>query len=381
MLRRVADRIFGGGIGRFLLPCVLTLGLKLLIAWIVYALATQGGGAFATFWMREWGVQPRPDWPFLFLGWDSAWYIRIAKIGYSYPAYAFLPAYPFLIRVVSELTGEFFASSFLASFVLGIVAVPMFQLLAEHYMRKDQAVLTTLLFSLCPPVFVFTSVAYTESLFTVAILGAWLLSLRRRWLPSVVFVTIAALTKVYGVLIALPLTIRLLGERKVWASVAALFAPVVALVGWNAYLYSLTGDWMACWSSQSRWQTGWPFGISGVLRFFVELNSGISHSGPVELQAVLVVVQWLLAIVLFGVLVVASIDVDRDFGGYAALLFLFVFSFGNVWSFLRFLPFILPVWLTVKVGSRFVAIVAILIFLMISLIMWYQFVVLGVWFG
>lgn len=307
--------------------------------------------------------------------------MRIAKTGYSYPAYAFFPAYPLLIRAVSGPTGEYLMSSFAVSFVLGLVAIPLFQLLAEHYVTREEGVTVTLLFALFPPVFFFTSVAYTESLFTVAILGTWVLCLRKRYLPATVFAAIATLTKVYGLLIALPLATRLFDEKKRSMAFLALFVPSMTFVVWNGYLFSLTGDWTAYWSSQNHWREGWPLGINSIVRFLLELMSKTSGGTPVATQAAYVITPWLLIIVLFGALAVAAIDVDRDFGTYGAVLFLFIVTFGNVWSFSRFLPFILPVWLNARVKSKFIMLIAILVFPMISLVIWHQFVVLGVWFG
>jgi len=364
-----------------LVPCSIVLCLKLLVALVVYALATHGGTEFSTFWMTEWGIQPKPDWPFLFHGWDSAWYIRIAKTGYSYPAYAFLPAYPFLIRVAGGLTGEYFISSFVVSFVLGILAVPMFQFLAEHYMSRSEAAVATLLFALFPPVFFFTSVAYSESLFTVAILGTWILCLRKHYLSAIAFAMIATVTKIYGLLICLPLTVHLFREKKMKDAFITLVVPSITFLGWNAYLFNSTGDWAAYRSSQSHWQKGWPFGINSIVRFIVGLWVNPGQNAPPDLGTMFVVIQSLLILFFFGVLVVASADVDRDFGAYAASLFLFVVTFGTVWSFLRFLPFILPVWFIARMRSRLIIAVAILLFPMVSLAIWYQFVVLGVWLG
>jgi len=381
MFRRLSSHVFDERKIRFVVPCSVVLGLKLLAGWEVYTLATHGNTAFATFWMKEWGIQPNPDWPFLFHGWDSAWYIRIAKIGYSYPAYAFFPAYPFLIRVASGLTGEYFISSFMVSFALGILAVPMFQLLAEHYMNKNEAVVATLLFALFPPIFLFTTVAYTESLFTVAVIGAWIFCLRKHYFSATVSATIATTTKVYGLLISLPLILRLFREKKMKDAFLAAIIPSITFAGWNAYLFNLTGDLGAYKSSQSHWQEGWPFGINSILRFIVGLKQRFGQLAPSDLHAILVVTMWLLILSLFGVLVVATLDVDLDFGMYATIQFLFLVAFGTVWSFLRFLPFILPVWLIARTKSRLITIVAIIIFPMVSLAIWYQFVVLGVWFG
>jgi len=381
MLQRLPDLVLSEGKRRFLFPCGVVLGLKLLVAWTVYALATCGDRAFATFWMKEWGIQPEPDWPFLFHGWDSAWYIRIAKTGYSYPAYAFFPAYPFLIRVASGVTGEYFISSFIVSFALGILAVPMFQLLAEHYMSKNEAAVATLLFALFPPVFFFTSIAYTESLFTIAILATWILCLKKHYFSATAFAAIATVTKVYGLLVGLPLTVRLFREKKIKDAFLALLVPSITFLGWNVCLFNLTMDWGTYRSSQSHWQQGWPFGINSILRFIVELRLSSSQNARPDLWTMFVVIQWLLILLLFGILVVATTDVDTDFGTYATLLFLFVVTFGTVWSFLRFLPFIVPVWLIAKTKSRLIMMGAILLFPMVSLAIWYQFVVVGVWFG
>jgi len=381
VFRRLSSHVFDERKIRFVVPCSVVLGLKLLAGWAVYTLATHGNIAFATFWMKEWGIQPKPDWPFLFHGWDSAWYIRIAKMGYSYPAYAFFPAYPFLIRAASGLTGEYFISSFMISFALGILAVPMFQLLAEHYVSKNEAVVATLLFALFPPIFLFTTVAYTESLFTVAVIGAWIFCLRKHYFSATVSATIATTTKVYGLLISLLLILRLFREKKMKDAFLAAIIPSITFAGWNAYLFNLTGDLGAYKSSQSHWQEGWPFGINSILRFIVELKPRFGQLAPPDIHAILVVTMWLLILSLFGVLVVATLDVDLDFGMYATIQFLFLVAFGTVWSFLRFLPFILPVWLIARTKSRLITIVAIIIFLIVSLVIWYQFVVLGVWFG
>lgn len=378
--QKLADWVLENGKKRFLLPLSLVTGLKLLVAYGVYALAIQGGEAFATFWMGEWGAKPQPDWPFLFHGWDSAWYIRIAKTGYSYPAYAFFPAYPLLIRAGSALTGEYWASSLIVSFSLGTLAVPMFQVLAEHYVGRREAAVSTLLFGLFPPTFFFTSIAYTESLFAVTILGTWILCLRKRYLSSTVLAAIAAVTKVYGVLIALPLAMSTFDQHDRKNVLLALLVPSATILAWSSYLFNLTGDWMAYWSSQDYWKKGWPFGINSTVRFIVE-STGTRERGVVGLEKMCVIIILLFIVVLFGVLVVASLDVDKDFGTYATLLFLFLTTFGNVWSFFRFFPFIMPVWITLKTKSVLVPIAAILVFPVISLVIWYRFVVLGIWLG
>lgn len=366
---------------RFLIPLSLVLVLKLFVAWAVYFVATLDGGHFATFWMKEWGIHPNPDWPLLFHGWDSAWYIRIAETGYSYPAYAFFPAYPYLIRLGSLLTGEYFISSFMISFVLGILAVPMFQMVAEHYMSRNEAIMSALFFGLFPPVFLFTGVAYTESLFAVAVIGTWLLCLKKRHLSATVSAVVATATKVYGFLVSVPLALRLLREGRRKDAALAVLATLITFGGWNAYLFHLTGDLGAYSASQSHWQKGWPFGISSLLRFILEMRSRPSQLAVPDLNTILIIAVLSLIIVLFGGLVFSMLDLDEDFSLYALIQYLFLIAFGTVWSFVRFFPFVLPVWLMARTRSRSIKAGMIVVSPIVSFVMWYQFVVLGVWFG
>jgi hypothetical protein len=366
---------------RFLLPLVLVIGLKLLVASAVYALATHGGTAFSTFWVHEWGIRDSPGLALLFHGWDSAWYMRVAREGYSYPAYAFLPAYPFLIRMVNLLVEDWVTSSFAVSFFLGVVAVPMFQLLMEDHMSRRRAMVVTLLFATFPPVFFFTSIAYTESLFTVAILGTWLFCLRKHWMLSSIFSVIATLTKVYGFIVCLPLAIRLLDEKRRKEAFLTVLIPSAAFLGWNYYLFTLSGDLMAFWSSQRNWQEGWPFGINSLVRSAAISVVNASHGSALIQERLLVIAVWIVVVSLVGIPVVASVYVDREFGLYGVLLFLFLASFGNVWSFGRLLPFVLPAWLTVRTSRRFAMVLPILIFAVVSGVVWYQFVILGSWMG
>ena len=371
---------FSAGKTRLLGPLGVVLATKLLIACGVYLLATRNGAQFHTFWVDEWGIS-KPDWPLLFHGWDSAWYIRIAKTGYSYPAYAFLPAYPFMIKIAYLLIGDWILSSFIVSFLLGVAAVPMFQLLAENYMSKDQAAIVTLVFALFPPVFFFTSIAYTESLFLVATIGTWLFCLRKKWFPSTILATVASLTKIYGILIVLPLALRLVKEGRKRTALLAVLASLTTLLGWGYYLLTLSGDPLAFWSSQNHWREGWPYGVSSVLRAVVESASNTGSASALTVSWILIVALWIVIITLTGISVVKSMEVDEEFGLYGMMLFAFLAAFGNVWSFSRFLSFILPAWLTLRTVSKAALTAAIATFPIISLVIWYLFVIPGAWIG
>ena len=198
---------------------------------------------------------------------------------------------------------------------------------------------------------------------------------------SSIFSVIATLTKVYGFIVCLPLAIRLLDEKRRKEAFLTVLIPSAAFLGWNYYLFTLSGDLMVFWSSQRNWQEGWPFGINSLVRSAVISVVNASHGSALIQERLLVIAVWIVVVSLVGIPVVASVYVDREFGLYGVLLFLFFASFGSVWSFGRFLPFVLPAWLTVRTSRRFAMVLPILMFAVVSGVVWYQFVILGSWMG
>jgi hypothetical protein len=63
------------------------------------------------------------------------------------------------------------------------------------------------------------------------------------------------------------------------------------------------------------------------------------------------------------------------------MMLIFLAAFGNVWSFGRFLPFLLPAWLTLRTIGKATLTAAIATFPIISLVIWYLFVIPGAWIG
>jgi len=94
-----------------------------------------------------------------------------------------------------------------------------------------------------------------------------------------------------------------------------------------------------------------------------------------------IVAVWIVVIALTGIPVVKSMEVDEEFGLYGMMLFAFLAAFGNVWSFSRFLSFILPAWFTLRTVSKAALAAAIATFPIISLVIWYLFVIPGAWIG
>ncbi len=191
--------------------------------------------------------------------WDSHWYRIIAETGYpsilpmgddgriGENAWAFLPVFPTLVRLLMALTGSPFS---IVSVVVSTVAFAGFIIAADRFFRRilgesaSLAALTVIAFSVVSPVF---QVGYAESLgllFLALVLVGWT---EERWWLVALFLPLAALTRPVGV----PMAIA---------------AAVMTVVTWRSgrdnrakvALTALAGLSAAAWPAIAWWVTGRP---------------------------------------------------------------------------------------------------------------------------
>lgn len=136
---------------------------------------------------------------------DTVWYLAIAARGYTVDASAvYFPAYPALIRVVSALTGNGMLAALLVSNTALIGALVLFYRLTAH-LFDDAVARRAGAYLLFFPTSFFLFAAYTESLFLFFTLAAFACALRRLWFLAALVAMLAALTRLQGVLLVLPL--------------------------------------------------------------------------------------------------------------------------------------------------------------------------------
>jgi len=132
--------------------------------------------------------------------WDSDWYIQIAQHGYVWPSArpAFFPLYPLLVGAVGHLFGgHFVLAGVVVSLAAGAVAFVAFYRLAELELGREAAVRATILLAIFPTTLFFGAV-YSESLFLLLSVGAFLLARRGRFATAGVIAGLAALTRPVG---------------------------------------------------------------------------------------------------------------------------------------------------------------------------------------
>lgn len=217
----------------------------------------------------------RPDWflprmPALdgWARWDSAHYINVALNGYGLDdpeqmgqRVAFFPLYPLLVRAVATVTGAeatnagYAIAAIIAANLCFLAAVPLFAKLVARLSSVEIARTATTLLLVSPLAF-FLNAAYTESLFLLLSILAFLFAYDKKWLPASIAIALASATRLFG--LALIPAILLIAWRK-GASLRELATIVIvsplgalAFFGW---LWREYGDPFTYFDAQANWGT------------------------------------------------------------------------------------------------------------------------------
>jgi len=224
-----------------------TVALVVLLATIVCGAAASAGA-----WRLH---HKQPDAPALHLddyfsmgwvAWDSGWYKSIAEQGYTYTPgkqspVAFFPLYPLAIRALMELGASVYAAGILVTLLCGPLAMVLFTLWARTRTDEATALQAGLLIALYPFTFYFYGAMYSDALFVLLVVSAFLLLEKGHLVPAVLVAAISTAARPVAPAVVLGLLVRRLewkrerGER--WSPWD--FLPVLSALGFVAYILFL----------------------------------------------------------------------------------------------------------------------------------------------
>lgn len=257
--------------------------------------------------------------------WDGRWYEIIASWGYPSElpvdadghigenAWAFMPVYPLLVKMVMNVSGLPWApAAVFISVAAALGTALLFYRIMIRVLDAGSALFAVALFCFAPlsPLMQF---AYAESLYLFLLALALLLLMERRYALLFPVIAVMAVTRPSGLAFALALGLHVLyrwftrsrdpfpvRERVVAASVA-LFSAVMG-VAWLLAAAVATGDLMAYTDTELAWRSAY-IGHQELLPFTPWFQSALWWIGPAH-------GPWL------GPLVVILLV-----GGFAALMF------------------------------------------------------------
>ncbi len=218
------------------------------------ATATGLDGALAGIWLR----------------WDTPWYLEIAAHGYRcYGSSAFMPLYPLLIRGLGFLVGSNdLAAALLISSIASFFAFYLLYLLAQDLTGSAAVARMAVIALAVFPVSFFLMAGYTEALFLVLAMGAYLAARHSRWLLAGALAALATLTRLQGILLLVLLGLELLlnqrDQLRRWQPWLALLLAPAALVVFIVFIRLTEGlslPWEPLTSARGAWhlQYVWPW--------------------------------------------------------------------------------------------------------------------------
>ena len=352
---------------RFILPILILFILKIVgFLWLYFKLPYH----------QFYNENPQ----LIFLRFDSDWYYKAARSWYSeMGCWSWFPAYPILIRLVGSILGKYDVSAVLVAFTLGLAWMPLFQTIAERHISRQEALGCTLLTSLFPTVFLFTTVAYSEPLYLFACLASWYLYTRGRYLQASILSAVVALTRYYGILFVIPMILDRLAHRD-WRNIQYTIIPFFTLSLWLYYSYLRTGSWLtlppfALLSSllHQFTKTGnllvWIGGtsrssITGILITFLTGSEPVAWEPSLTLALVFVA--------LVGYFTLKSWDTDWRLGLYSSLNLLTLLAFASYMPLPRYLVFTFPIWLNMRTKNPATTFLLGCLFYLSALLLWQQ---------
>jgi len=188
--------------------------------------------------------------------WDSVWFLRIAEHGYSAAsgaASAFYPLYPGAVALLGRaLFGHYVLAGILISLAAALGSFLLLHRIAEERLGADGARRAVLYLAFFPFA-LFLQAVYSESLYLLLTLAAFMLAERRRFLAAGAVTGLALLARPTGVALLPALALIAWQERDRLRAVASLAVAPVLFAAYPLYLWQAEGDPWAFLHAQRIW--------------------------------------------------------------------------------------------------------------------------------
>ncbi len=314
---------------------------------------------------------------------DSNSYIGIADNWYTndvtldrHKHIVFFPMYPILIKLVSFVVRDTFASAIIVSNVCaGLSGIFMYELAKFDMGEKDAFRTVKYLFLL--PAACFFGTHMSESLFLMLCLLSMLFLRRKKYLFACIVGAFASFTRSPGVLLLVPIFIEFIadeckmwreGDKKAfwnrfWGRGLSMLIVPLGLIGYLAVNYFVWGDPMYFMEIQKdNWSQsfGWIFNTASYL---VSYMQGYIAKGDMHLVFGLSIPQLICIFASLGIMLAAIKKLRPSYTVYFIVYFFIVIGVQWLLSAPRYLTvaFPLPFALTVLTKNKIVDIIVTII--------------------
>jgi Mannosyltransferase (PIG-V) len=188
--------------------------------------------------------------------WDSVWFLRIAEHGYEHlsrSAAAFFPLYPAAVGLLGRvLLGHYVLAGIIVSLAAGLASFVLLYRLAEGKLGADGARRAVLYLALFPMA-LFLQAVYSESLYLLLSIAAFLAAERRRFLAAGAACGLALLTRPVAIAILPPLALFAWRSDGRLRNLARLAVAPLMFAAYPLLLWAQRGDPWAFLHAQGFW--------------------------------------------------------------------------------------------------------------------------------
>lgn len=216
-------------------------------------------------------------------GWDTTWYLDVARNGYAedlgqvgevFTNLAFFPLMPGIMAALSAVGINPFIGALVVSNLAFLGALWALHALTAGRWGEETATRATWILALAPPA-LYCSMAYTEGVAVACAVAAALCAVRGRWVLAGLIAAAAALTRPTGVLVALLVGLLALygpAPGRISRALVAVVPSVVAVGAFLAWMAIARGDPLLPLEAQRAWDRG-------------QLGIGLLTAAPTEIAA------------------------------------------------------------------------------------------------
>ncbi len=200
--------------------------------------------------------------------WDAYFYQNIARDGYSYQGsdqlsnLVFFPIYPLLMGISAGIVaGNLILAGWLVSALFTLLSAIYLYLLVRDFHQEADPLLAVFLLLIFPTAF-FLNTLYPESTFLFFSLAAFYHTLKKQYYLSGLFGFLAALTRLNGIFLLLPLVweyVKTNRQSFIKAKILGLGLIPLGTFSFFLYHYFRFGDIWLFFKVQKLWGRGFSF--------------------------------------------------------------------------------------------------------------------------
>jgi len=286
--------------------------------------------------------------------WDAQHYLTIATNGYQGKEMAFFPLYPYLVHLLGGLIGDHLIAALVISNLAFFVALCYLYALVKLEFGDESIAFHAIFYTAIFPTAIFFSAVYTESLFLALTVASVYYARHGNYITSGIFGALASMTRVEGMLTAIPLAYEAWhGWRERGGTALTRGAIGVALVpmgllAYMGYLYALVGDPLFFLKIQDNWNRHLAPPWVSIVNTIKEIqNNPLASGGTVNH-----IIELVFTLAFLILVIVAFKKLRLSYALYFAASLLMPMCTASLMSMPRFVLVMFPAFMLMAVWGR-----------------------------